>query len=292
MSVWLREPLLHFVILGALIFGAYGWIKGPAGQDRNEIVVTLRQQENLAMTFSRTWQRPPTQFELNGLISDFIRQEIAYRESQAMQLDRDDIVIRRRLRQKLEMLTEDVATLSPPTEQQLQVYLEEHAEDFRVPAMLNFRHVYFNIDDDPDQAMREAQRLLARLQEDADSVDIDAAGDQSLLPLDLREVRETELDSLFGRGFAESVRGIPVGSWGGPIRSGFGLHLVYIDKRTDGRMPQLDEVNGLVVREWLAKKRRVTIDALYERLAENYEITIEATPDILPDDVDQSGGSP
>ncbi len=292
MSGWLREPLLHFVILGALIFGIYGWIKGPGSENAGEIVVTLRQQENLAGTFSRTWQRRPTQSELNGLISDFIRQEIAYRESQAMQLDRNDVVIRRRLRQKLEMLTGDVAVLLPPTEQELQRYLAEHADDFSFPAMLNFRHIYFNTDDNRDQALRDAEGLLAQLQNDAASVDLDTAGDRSLLPPELREVRETELDSLFGRGFATAIQDIAVGSWDGPIRSGFGLHLVYIEERVDGHMPQLEEVSDLVMREWLAVKRKDTIDALYERLAENYTITVEASQGILPESVDNSGAKP
>ena len=289
MSKWLKEPLLHFVILGALIFGAYGRIKAVDGEAAGEIVVSLRQQENLARTFSRTWQRPPTQAELNGLIADFIRQEIAYRESQAMQLDRDDIIIRRRLRQKLEMLTEDVASLSPPTEQELQSYLDGHPEQFRIPAMLSFRHIFFSTDDSPEQTEREALSLLRQLQTSAGSVDIDSVGDRSLLPSDLREVRETELDSIFGRGFADKVREIAVGRWGGPIRSGFGLHLVYIANRIDGKIPELDEVTDQVKREWLAERRKLAIDSLYERLAENYTITIEAPADILPENAGNTG---
>ena len=289
MSVWLKEPLIHFIALGALIFGAYYWMNERSGGSRDDIVVSLRQQENLAATFSRTWQRPPTESELNGLITDYIRQEIAYRESQAMQLDRDDIVIRRRLRQKLEMLTEDVASLTPPGDQQLKAYLDENADAYRVPAVLDFRHIYFDIDEDREQAEREAESLLATLQSGDAQVDITSVGDASLLPLDLRDVRETELDSLFGRGFARAVAEIEAGTWGGPIRSGFGIHLVMIERRVDGRMPELDEVSDQVLRDLMVIRRKQAIDTLYERLSERYAISIEAPQDILPEPAGEGG---
>ena len=92
MSRLLKEPLLHFFLLGALVFMAYGWL-GDGGRGIAEIVVSRGQQENLIQTFERTWRRPPTAEEFNGLVEDFIRMEIAYRESIAMNLDRDDIVI-------------------------------------------------------------------------------------------------------------------------------------------------------------------------------------------------------
>ena len=292
MSNWLKEPLLHFLVLGALIFAGYDWFGAARGTDSGDIVVSLRQQKNLAGTFERTWQRPPTEGELEGLISDFIRQEIAYRESQAMQLDRDDIVIRRRLRQKLEMLTEDVASLTPPTEQELQQYLEENAADFRIPATLSFRHVYFNTDESREQALQDAESLLSQLHKDAGSVDLETAGNQSLLPQDLQEVRVSDLDSLFGRGFGEALDDMSVGSWHGPVQSGFGLHLVYVEKRVDGHDPQLDEVPDLVKREWLQVRRKSAIASLYERLAENYNIVIEAPPALLPDGAGKSGTRP
>jgi hypothetical protein len=280
---WIKEPLLHFLVLGGLIFAAYAWKNGFQADDPDDVLVSLRQQENLARTFARTWQRPPTQSELNGLIVDFIRQEIAYRESQKMQLDRDDIVIRRRLRQKLEMLAEDVATLTPPTEEDLQQYLNENSEKFRVPVVTSIQQVYFSVEEGVGTADRLARQLLATLQDDPSSVDLDAAGDQSLLPGYLQSVRATELDSLFGTGFAERVDAIEPGAWGGPVQSGYGLHLVRVDERIDGYLPDLDEVHDAVQREWLTVRRSEAIDGLYERLAENYSITIEAPAEIVPE---------
>jgi hypothetical protein len=282
MSKWLREPLLHFLVLGTLIFAVNAWINDDKGSDRNSIVVSLRQQENLTRTFARTWQRPPTETELNSLISEFIREEIAYRESQAMQLDRDDIVIRRRLRQKLEMLAEDVASLAPPMEEEVKAYYAENAENFRQPAVLSILQVYFSAGENADSAQENALKLLEQLRRDETSVDIAAAGDASLLPRELDNVSETELDSLFGTGFAVALNSIDAGSWGGPIASGFGWHLVRVDERVESRLPDLESVHDYVTRDLLGARRKQAIDALYAKLAENYAISIEASPDILP----------
>lgn len=282
MTTWLKEPLLHFLVLGALIFAANAWINGDEANDRNSIVVSLSQQENLASTFARTWQRPPTQDEMNSLIVDFIRQEIAYRESQAMQLDRDDIVIRRRLRQKLELLAEDVASLAPPTGEEVKAYFAENTEDFRQSAVLSIRQIYFGSDENVEDEQVGAAKLLEQLQRDESSVDIAAAGDASLLPRELENVSETELDSLFGTGFSSALTAIEAGSWGGPVASGFGLHLVRVDARVESRLPELETVSDYVTRELLVIRRKQAIDALYAKLAENYAISIEASPDILP----------
>lgn len=275
MTRWMREPLVHFLVLGGLIFALNAYLNGNSGSSRDEIVITARQQDNLLQTFSRTWQRPPTQAEFDGLILDYIRQEIAYRESQKMQLDRDDIVIRRRLRQKLEMLTEDIASLEPPSDEDLQAYLEEHPDDFRVPATVSMEHIYFNVDDDVAAARLSAESLLSELQRDAASVDLNTAGDPSMLPPSLSNVRQTELANLFGSEFAADVVSLEPGDWTGPIESGFGLHLVRVNERIDGRDPSLEEAYEVVKRELMTVRRKSAIDGLYERMAENYEIVIE-----------------
>lgn len=283
MMKWIKEPLLHFLLLGALIFAVFTWTNDDDGAGAGAITVTLRQQENLAKTFERTWQRLPTQSEMSGLIVDFVRQEIAYRESQKMQLDRDDIVIRRRLRQKLEMLAEDIALLVPPTEPELQEFLDANEDRFRMPTVLTIRQVYFSDDEDAARAEAAATDMLDQLKRNAGTVDLDAAGDQSMLPPVLESIRTSELDSLFGRGFSAAVEAIEPGSWGGPVVSGYGLHLVRVDSRVDGYVPDLEEIAPTVQREWMALRRTEAIDGLYERLAESYDITIEAPTDILPE---------
>ncbi|NNJ65193.1 MAG: peptidyl-prolyl cis-trans isomerase [Xanthomonadales bacterium] len=281
MGKWLREPLLHFLVLGALIFFAYGRMAADRpGTD--EIFISKGQQENLLNTFARTWQRPPTPEEFQGLLKDYIRQEIAYRESREMGLEQDDIVIRRRLRQKLELLAEDVASMVPPSDEQLQEYLDENPDDFLVEPRLTLRHVYFSRDRRGEEAEQDALTLLQRISADGPEGDFEAFGDPLPLPPTVRNLSEGEVARLFGTVFTDGLQGIEPGRWSGPVESGFGLHLVFIEDRVAGRAPALDEVRDAVQREWLSQRRREAVDGLYERLARNYAIEIESLLDEAP----------
>lgn len=281
MSKWLKEPLIHFLLLGALIFVAYNQLAGK-GREPGEIFISRGQQENLLNTFGRTWQRPPTPEEFQGLLQDYVRQEIAYRESQAMGLDKEDIVIRRRLRQKLELLAEDVASLAAPSDQDLQAYLDSHTADFVVEPRLTLRQVYFSRDRRGAEAERDALQLLQRIGTDGPDGEFEQFGDPLPLPSELHDVRESEIARLFGSVFTDRLQGLETGHWTGPVESGFGLHLVFIEAREAGRLPDLAEVREAVQREWLSKRRRTAVDGLYERLAENYTIEIESLIDQSP----------
>ena len=274
MSMWLKEPLLHFLILGGLIFALYNLVSEQAGS-ADAIVISAGQQENLINTFSRTWQRPPTAQEFKGLLDDYVRQEIAYREGRAMGMDQGDIIIRRRMRQKLELLAEDVASLAVPTDEQLQVFLDENQADFQLEPRLSLQHIYFSTDRRGDAAEQDALELLQRLGTDGPGGELEQFGDPLPLPFRLEDMREGEIARLFGTLFTEELVGLETGRWLGPVRSGFGLHLVFIMDRVDGRIPALDEVRDAVQRDWFSKRRREAVDGLYDRLAENYTIDVE-----------------
>ena len=281
MSKWLKEPLIHFLLLGALIFLAYDQLAGK-GSAPDEIFISRGQQENLLNTFGRTWQRPPTPEEFQGLLRDHVRQEIAYRESRAMGLDEDDIVIRRRLRQKLELLAEDVASLSAPTDQDLQAYLDSRTEDFAIEPVLSLRQVYFSPERRGANAETDARQFLQRITTEGPEGGLEQFADPLPLPAELRDVSESELARLFGTMFVDGLQGLEPGRWEGPVESGFGLHLVFIEAREAGRTPELSEVRDAVQREWLSQRRREAVDRLYERLAENYAIEIEPLVDQTP----------
>jgi len=286
MRSWLKEPLIHFLLLGAGIFVLYGWIAGVDQFRTDEIRVTSAKQNNLARTFARTWQRPPTEGELDGLIRDFIQEEIAYREGVAMQLDADDVIIRRRLRQKLEIFAKDVVSQAPPNDEQLQAYLDENSGDYVIQPFYTFRQILFRVDDDATQAGENALATLESLQ-NGDS-DAENAGDRSLLPSALSRARSAEVDATFGAGFAEQLEDLQPGEWHGPIRSGIGLHLVFIDERIDAREPALDEIRAEVMRDLLTANYSKGLALLYERLAEKYTITIDPFVDVGESAVEQS----
>ena len=291
MSQWLKEPLLHFLLLGALIFVAYDQWAGK-GRSPDEIFISRGQQENLLNTFGRTWQRPPTAEEFQGVLRDHVRQEIAYREGRAMGLDQDDIVIRRRLQQKLELLAEDVATLAPPSEQDLQDFLDEHPEGFMIEPRLTLRQVYFSRDRRGAGAEQDALDLLQRLPRDGPDGEFEQFGDPLPLPARIDDLRESEVARLFGGEFTDALQGLEPGHWAGPVESGFGLHLVFIEARAAGRTPELAEVRDAVLREWSSQRRRDAVDSLFERLAGKYTVEIEPLPKPQPDPQADSQSEP
>jgi len=274
MAKWLKEPLLHFLLLGALIFVVYGLLP-EKGRSHDEIFISGGQQENLINTFARTWQRPPTAEEFKGLLDDFVRQEIATREGQAMGLDQDDIIIRRRLRQKLELLAEDVAALNAPSEEQLQLYLDEHADDFRLEPVISLRQIYFSPDRRSENTQHDAEALLQRISMDGPDAALAYPGDPLPLPMELRAVSASEIARMFGNDFARGLATIEPGKWSGPVKSGFGSHLVFVTDRKEGRAPSLEEVRSVVQRDWFSQRRNEAVEGMYARLAENYTIKVE-----------------
>ena len=277
----LKEPLLHFLLFGALIFAVYGWLNRDV-QAFDEIFVSRGQQEHLVNMFSRTWQRPPTPEEYQGLLRDSIREEIAYRESVAMGLDEGDVIIRRRMRQKLELLTDEIVSFSEPQESELQSFLEENPDSFRIETVMDLRQIYISVDKHGDNSNSEALRVLNQLQTDP-ALDWMNMGDVLQLPGQYRDVRIGELRRLFGTRFADELTGLEEGAWSGPVSSAYGLHLVYIDRLEPAREPSLAEVHDKVKVEWLEQRRRQATDELYDRMAQKYSIEIETLAGEAPE---------
>lgn len=274
----LREPLVHFVLLGAVVFALERWavpaVRPAAGAD---IVVSEARLRSLAQNFQRTWQRPPTRVELDGLIDGYVREEVLVREALALGLDRDDTIVRRRLQQKMEFLTEEAAATVAPTDAELEAALAAQSAAYARPARATFAQVYL----DPAQRAAtldaEVRRLLAALNGPAPP-DPARLGD----PLRLLEPRyddlpEPEIERRLGRAFAASLATLPVGRWAGPVVSGYGVHLVRVESTAKGGVPTLAEVRPLVEREWRNAKRREIAGAYEAKLREKVRIRIEAT---------------
>lgn len=270
--VWLREPLLHFLVIGAALFALYRLV-GERDTAPGAIIVSEAQVEALAQSFARTWMRPPTAAEVRGLVDDYVKEEIYYREAIALGLDQDDTVIRRRLRQKMEFISDDVAAAREPTEADLAEFLRSNAESFADPPALSFRQVFFSSDRRGASAVSDARQGLARLA--AVPSEAVPAGDPTLLPAQMSGASSREVANVFGEAFAAELEGAPLERWVGPFESPFGAHLVWISARTPGRVPPLAEIRPAVVREWQAVQQRNGNDALYEALRRKYEVRIE-----------------
>jgi PPIC-type PPIASE domain len=271
---WAHEPLLHFLLIGGLLFAVFGG-RGGAGPSSNRIVITSGQIDSLAKGFAGVWLRQPREQELKALIDDFIREEIASREALAMGLDRDDTIIRRRLRQKVEFLTEDSSSASPPTDAELQRWLDHHPDHFRAEPRVSLRQVFLNPARGQEAVRRDVKRLLSRLSTAGAGANIEGLGDRLMLPGEMPLSARGEVARVFGAGFADEVLKLEPGRWVGPIESGYGLHLVLVGARVEGRLPSLEEVRPIVQREVLAERRTAELKAMYDRLLERYRITIQ-----------------
>jgi hypothetical protein len=273
----LGEPLLHFVLLGAALFAAFSLVSERDQVRDDQIVVSAGKIEHLATLFERTRQRPPTRAELDGLIDDFVREEAAYREGMAVGLDTDDSIIRRRVRQKLDFIAEDLAGQVEPTDEDLAVYLATSADDFRRDARVTFRHVFLDPQKRGDDLDAEARDLLIALDADP-SPDPATLGDRILLEHGYADIARRDVAGLFGGNFAAAVVALEPGAWHGPIESGYGVHLVRVDERTEGRLPPLAEVREAVRREWKNVQRAHVIETFYRDLVDRYEVVIEWPP--------------
>ncbi len=273
---WLREPLLHFLMLGVGLFVLFRLASGPGTPGQDEIVVTTGQINTIVEIFSKLRQRPPSLAELEGLIEEHILEEVLYREALAMGLDTDDTIIRRRLRQKLEFLVDDFAAAEPDDEELLAL-MEDSPERFREESTISFAHVFFQAD-----ANEAALELLAELRSGTD-IDVPTAGDPLPLPASFDVMRVSEIGALFGTQFRQELWELETDAWTGPIVSPYGVHLVNVSERSEGRLPELGEIREIVVREWLAVRRRVAQDTFFGQLRSQYVISVE-----LPQWVDES----
>ena len=265
----LREPLLHFFVLGALLFALYTWLHGGIGSAPDEIVVTRGQQQSLALQFQRTRLRTPSPQELRALIDSWVREEILYREGLAMRLEREDPIVRRRVVQKFEFIA-DGATPEAPTAAELQAWLDAHPDKYAIEARFTLQQIYF------DPALRgdelEADVAAARRTLDSGKT---VVGDSTMLPATVSDAATSDVRRVFGDSFVDALQALPVGSWQGPVEFGFGLHLVRLADRTPARRATLEEARMAVERDLLHARTADASEAHYERLRQRYSVRIE-----------------
>ena len=261
MKTLLKDPLVLFLALGAVIF----WIAAIGAVDDGAHLIEVGEPDlnRLRDQWQAQMGRPPTPRELDGLIEEFIREEAYFREAKRLSLDEGDIIVRRRLVQKLRFLTEDIATGQPPAESGLQAYYKDNAERYRRPTRYTFRHRYFSTDR-RDNARADAQAALP---------DPNIAGDPFMLQRSYAARSAREIGNLFGTGFADELAALdPHDRWQGPIRSAYGWHLVQIDARLPAFLPAYGEVASQVANDLNMERRERANEAYYENLLQRYEV--------------------
>lgn len=268
----LHEPLFQFLLGGVALFLLHSWATGGESAEPDRIVVSETRVVSLVRNFQRTWMRPPTRDEVDALVDDFVTEEVLYREAMALGLDRDDLIVRRRMRQKMEFLSDGIAEREP-TDAELAEFLAANPERFEVPARLRFSQVFFAAG--PEQDAR-ASDGLARLAAGELPQDL---GDATLLPRQMRAATPDDVAGTFGSDFAKTLAWLPVGEWTGPVPSGFGAHLVRVDESEPARTPALQEVRPAVEREWSSDRRQETRAQFLEAARQRYRVEV-MMPDV------------
>jgi hypothetical protein len=268
----LGEPMLHFLLIGIALFAGYQW-RAPVDSDGRRIVITQGVVDDLVTQHVAARGREPSSSELNHLIERYVRDEILYREGVKLGLDRDDIVVKRRVRQKVEVIEEEDTSTRTPTDADLSAYLVANPASFAQPAILTFEQVFLGQSTAGTGVVHAVAVTHQALRKGADPAEL---GKPTLLP---RRVTRTPSDLVardFGPGFAAALEKVPVGEWAGPIDSSFGAHSVRVSARTAPVMPQLAAVRDHVVREWENERRQRARNDAYAKMRRGYEVRIEA----------------
>ena len=279
----LREPLLHFAIAGALLFGAYAWLNrgksDPSGAART-VRITEQEVNWIVETATRQWSRAPTETELHGLIAEYLREELLSREARELELDRDDTIVRRRLAQKMTFFLEDTARQVVPPEPELRALYDAKRGSFDEPPEVSFVQVYFSREKHGERTADEAGRALAKLESAGERADPMQFGDPSLLPNALDDADQRAIAGDFGDDFAKAVLALAPGAWSGPIASTYGLHLVRVTARREAKARPYASVREELVTEWHRQHEEKAKADYFAGLLRKYDVQV--SPGVQP----------
>jgi len=276
---WTREPLVHFLVLGALLFAAYAALQrdSAAAPDAHRIELTAGDLRQLQIAFAASWRRMPTSDEMVALVQGRVREEVLYREALAMGLDKDDTIVKRRMAQKMEFVAEDVSAAREPTREELQTWFTSHAERFAIAPRVSFRHLYFSPDRRGARARDDAAAVQKQLAGRGEGAPTAAQrGDAFMFQQELADQSPDQIAKRFGPGFARALFALPQGSWQGPIESGFGWHVAFVDASSPGRIPAYEEVEPQVKAAWKDEQRAEASRKAYETMRAKYEVVLPA----------------
>jgi len=273
---WMRDPFVHFLAIGLAILALYALVAPPLPRPPGtRITLTEDDLLQIRMAWSAKWLRPPTPAEMQDLVAAKVREEVLYREALAMGLEQDDVIVKRRMAQKLEFLTEDVTTLRDPTTTELARWYATNGTQFAIPGHVTFRHVYFSPDKRGAQTEEEARKALAQLSGAGASSDTSQLGDAFFDRSYYADRTPEEIAALFGTSFSKALVALPPGAWQGPIESGLGWHLVRVDAATPERVPAFSEVDREAVKTaWIDAQRAEAKRRAYEAMRAKYEVVL------------------
>ncbi|MGH8068575.1 MAG: peptidyl-prolyl cis-trans isomerase [Candidatus Entotheonellia bacterium] len=278
---WLREPLLHFLLIGLALFALYRALNPEAiePENRSRIELTDDDLRQLEVGWMAQWRRPPAPEEIRRLLDGKVREEILYREALALGLDQGDTIVKRRMAQKMEFLAEDVSDLREPNREELKAWFEKNALRFTIAGRVSFRHLYFSFDRRGERAREAAEGVLATLTgQPTDSPDATVLADPFMFQDSYGDRSPEQVANVFGAQFTRSVFQLEPGAWQGPIESGLGWHLVWVESVTPARVPAFEEVEPEVRSAWVAEQRAEFKRQAFEAMQARYQIVLPGAP--------------
>jgi hypothetical protein len=276
----IREPLFQFFIIGALIYLAYGLFNQDIKEQENVIVITKGEIQWLEDNWVKTRNRPPSSDERQGLINQHVRQKVMYKTAVEMGLDQDDMIIERRMVQKLEFLTSDIMTTPEPQAGELEKYYRDSQMEYKTSSAITITQIFFDPDKRERRTLTDAENALKILRKRGEPNNRDTGfGDVFMLQSYYSMISDVELAKLFGRAFASEVFTLEPGNWYGPLLSGYGTHLLYVHELREGTLPAFEEISDVVKVDWEKKKLEELNDLYEEGLLSRYEIIIEGKND-------------
>lgn len=278
----MNRSLVRLISLGALLALVLWALRGPPGtkQILPEVALTEAEVAHISARWMRQWNRPPTRDELRKAVGGYVRDEILYREALARALDREDPTVRLALIQKMRLLAAGRADAQDISEQDLASFFALRTDRYRVPPRLSIAQVYFRDEGDDGDGVGRAELVRDRFSthEPGDS-ELAEAGDGIMLETVYQDLTAPELERLFGSDFAAEVLSLPPGTWSGPVRSGYGLHVVKILERTAGRIPDLAEVRDKVENDLRYENRKAAEEQGYQEIAGKYRVVMTKEAD-------------
>jgi peptidyl-prolyl cis-trans isomerase C len=271
------EPLVHFLLIGAGIYGVFGVLSaGEAGNDERTVTVASGEIQALTDQWFRSMSRPPTEDELDGIIRRHVRIQILYREALAMGMDKGDVVIKRRLAQKVELLAQGLMTPEEPREEELIAWYAENSDRFKQPDLYTITQIFFDPDKRGATTLDDVKAAIDKLNAlDRLPPDFSDYGDRLMLESYYANVSTMELGKLFGTAFAEQIVELELGVWQGPVLSGYGAHLVRVSDAVLVPLPAFDDVKQQITEEWMARQVNELSERFIENLVSRYEVIIE-----------------
>ncbi len=279
---WLREPLLHFLLLGLMLFAAYTYMQRGRGgvESSKQIALTMDDLRTMDLYFESQWHRQPTPAEFQAMVEDKVREEVLYREGIAMGLDKDDTIVKRRMAQKMQFLAEDVAAAHEPSTAELKAWFEKNSTKFALPGRYSFRHLYFSPDKRGKNAQDDAAKALAKIAGQPEDSKLAVLLADPFMFQDYYGDRAPEaLAKEFGPQFVVALEKVKPGSWQGPIESGYGWHLVYVDTVIPGRIPAFEEMEPDIKTAWLGEQKATAWQKAFAEMRAKYTVLLPGPSD-------------